>query len=145
MEMSAEKSKVVRISREPSPVEVVLDQKQLENVDYFNYLGSMMMNDEWLTWEFKSRITMKSSIWQEEDSFHQKTGLKFKEETSEVLRLKLCIVWYWKLDTSESRSEILVNFWNVLLEKDGTVQLDQSWEMRKYYIESMRRAVSCIQ
>ena len=44
--MSAEKSKVVRISREPSPVEVVLDQKQLENVDYFNYLGSMMMNDE---------------------------------------------------------------------------------------------------
>ena len=94
MEMSAEKSKVVRISREPSPVEVVLDQKQLENVDYFNYLGSMMMNDEWLTWEFKSRITMKSSIWQEEDSFHQKTGLKFKEETSEVLRLKLCIVWY---------------------------------------------------
>jgi hypothetical protein len=29
----------------------------------------------------------KGSTQQEEDSFHQQTGLKFKEETSEVLHL----------------------------------------------------------
>jgi hypothetical protein len=34
----------------------------------------------------------KSSI-QQEDSFHQKTGLKFKEETSKVLRLEHSFVW----------------------------------------------------
>jgi hypothetical protein len=34
-----------------------------------------------------------SSIQQEEDSFHQQTGLIFKEETSEVLNLGHSIVW----------------------------------------------------
>jgi hypothetical protein len=45
LEMNVEKPKAVRISREPSSVGIVIDQKQLENVEYFNYLGSMMMND----------------------------------------------------------------------------------------------------
>jgi hypothetical protein len=35
----------------------------------------------------------KSSIQQEEDSFHQQTGLKFKEETSKVLHLEHSFVW----------------------------------------------------
>jgi hypothetical protein len=34
METNAEKSKVMRISREPSRVQIMLDQKQLENVEY---------------------------------------------------------------------------------------------------------------
>ena len=32
MEMNVEKTKVVRISRQPSPVTIMIDQKQLENV-----------------------------------------------------------------------------------------------------------------
>jgi hypothetical protein len=32
MEMNAEKTKVVRISRQPSPVKIMIEQKQLENV-----------------------------------------------------------------------------------------------------------------
>jgi hypothetical protein len=35
----------------------------------------------------------QSSIQKEEDSFHQQTGLKFKEETTELLHLELIIVW----------------------------------------------------
>jgi hypothetical protein len=35
----------------------------------------------------------KSSIQQEEDYFHQQTGLKFKEETSKVLHLEHSFVW----------------------------------------------------
>jgi hypothetical protein len=34
-----------------------------------------------------------NSIQQEEESFHQQTGLKFKEETSKVLHLEHCFVW----------------------------------------------------
>ena len=32
MEMNVEKTKVIRISRQPSPVTIMIDQKQLENV-----------------------------------------------------------------------------------------------------------------
>jgi hypothetical protein len=40
MEMNVEKTKVMRISRQPSPMKIMIDQKQLENVEYFSYLGS---------------------------------------------------------------------------------------------------------
>jgi hypothetical protein len=36
MEMNVEKTKVMRISRQPSPVTITIDQKQLENVKCFN-------------------------------------------------------------------------------------------------------------
>ena len=39
MAMNVEKTKVMRISRQPSPVTILVDQKQLENVEYFKYLG----------------------------------------------------------------------------------------------------------
>jgi hypothetical protein len=35
----------MRISRQPSQVEIRIDQKQLENVEYFMYLGSMITSD----------------------------------------------------------------------------------------------------
>jgi len=39
MEMNVEKPKVMRMSGQPSPVQIMIDQKQLENVGYFNYKG----------------------------------------------------------------------------------------------------------
>jgi len=42
MEMSVEKkTEVMRISRQPFPVKIMIDQKQLENVESFKYLGSI--------------------------------------------------------------------------------------------------------
>ena len=38
METNVEKTKVMRISRQPSPLLIMLDQQQLENVKYFNYM-----------------------------------------------------------------------------------------------------------
>jgi len=39
LEMNVEKTKVMRISRQPSsPLLIMLDQQQLENVKYFNYM-----------------------------------------------------------------------------------------------------------
>jgi hypothetical protein len=45
MEMNVEKAKVMRISRQPSPVTNTIDQKQLENAKCFKYLGSMLTVD----------------------------------------------------------------------------------------------------
>ena len=45
MEMNVEKTKVMRISWQPSPVQIMTDQKQLDNTEYFSYLGSMVTND----------------------------------------------------------------------------------------------------
>ena len=58
MEMNVEKTKIMRISRQPSPVTIMIDQKQLENVECFKYLGSMLKNDGRRMCEIKSRVDM---------------------------------------------------------------------------------------
>ena len=45
MEMNVDKTNVMRISRTPFPVKIMIDQKQLENVESFKYLGSILTND----------------------------------------------------------------------------------------------------
>jgi hypothetical protein len=37
---NVEKTKVKRISSQPSPLQSMIGQKQVENVEYFSYLGS---------------------------------------------------------------------------------------------------------
>jgi hypothetical protein len=95
MEMNVEKTKVMRISRLPSPIKIMIDQKQLENMECFNYLGSMITNDARCTREIKSRIAMAKAALnkKKKNLFQQQTGLKFKEETGKVLYLEHCFVW----------------------------------------------------
>jgi hypothetical protein len=62
MEMNVEKTKVMRISRQPSPVTIMIDQKQLENVKCFKYLGSILTDDGRCTCEIKSRIVMAKTV-----------------------------------------------------------------------------------
>jgi len=42
MEMDVEESKVMGISRQSSSMQVMIDYKQLKNVEYFNYLCNMI-------------------------------------------------------------------------------------------------------
>jgi hypothetical protein len=58
MKMNVDKTKVMRISRQPSPIKIMIGQKQLENMEYFNYLGNMITSDARCTREIKSRIAM---------------------------------------------------------------------------------------
>ena len=58
MEMNVEKTKGLRTSRQPSLVHIMTDQTQPENVEYFNYLGSMITKPARCTHEIKSRIAM---------------------------------------------------------------------------------------
>ena len=94
MEMNVEKTKVMRISRQPTPVTITVDQKQLENVKYFKYMDSMLTDDGRCTCEIKSRIAMaKAAFNKKKNLFTSKLRLNFEEETSEVLRLEHGSVW----------------------------------------------------
>jgi hypothetical protein len=75
MEMNVEKTKVMRISRQPSPMKITIDQKQLENVEYFNYLGSMITNDARCTREIKPRIVMAKAAFNKKTLFTSKLDL----------------------------------------------------------------------
>jgi len=63
MEMNVDKTKVTRISRQPFPVKFVIDQKLLENVESFKYLGSILTNDARYTCEIKPRIAMAKAAY----------------------------------------------------------------------------------
>jgi hypothetical protein len=87
------KTKVMRISRQPYPVQIMIVKQQPENVEYFNYLGSMITNDVRCTCEIKSRIVMAKAAFTKKKTFHQQTGLTFKEETSKVPHFEHSFVW----------------------------------------------------
>ena len=100
MEMNVENTKLMRISRQPSPVKIKIDQKQLENLESFKYLGSMLRNDGRCTCEIKCRIVMAK------DAFNKMRAL-FTGTLDLELRKKpvQCYISYSNLDASCSRLE----------------------------------------
>jgi len=48
----------MRISRQPFPVKIMIDQKLLDNVESLKYLSSILTNDGRCTCEIKCRIAM---------------------------------------------------------------------------------------
>ena len=78
----------MRISRQPSPLTIIIDQKQLENVEYFKYLGSMLTNDGRCNCEIKCRIAMAKV------AFNKKISL-FTSMLELKMRKKLvkCYIW----------------------------------------------------
>jgi len=83
MEMNVEKTKVMIISRQPSRVTIMIDQKPLENVECFKYLGSMLTNDGRCTCEIKSRIAIAKA------AFNKKKKNPFTSTLDLNLRKKL--------------------------------------------------------
>jgi hypothetical protein len=61
MEMNVEKTKIMRISRQSFSVKIMIDQKQLETVESFKYLGSIFTDDGRCTCEIKCRIAMAAA------------------------------------------------------------------------------------
>jgi hypothetical protein len=69
----------------------MIDQKQLQNVEYFNYLGSMMIKDARCTREIKSTIAMaKTAFYKKKNLFTSKLDLN--------LRKKLAKCYIWSID-----------------------------------------------
>jgi hypothetical protein len=73
----------MRISRHPSAVTIMIDQKQLENVECFKYLGSILTNDGRCTCEIKSRIAMaKAAFNKKKTLFTSKLDLNLRKKPS---------------------------------------------------------------
>ena len=78
MEMNVEKTKVMRISRQPFLVTIMVDQKQLVNVECFKYLGTMLTNDGRCTCEIKSRIAMAKAAFNKKTLFTSTMNLNLR-------------------------------------------------------------------
>jgi hypothetical protein len=53
-----EKNKLMGISRQQSPLQILTDQKEPENVEYTKYLGSIITKDATCTRKIKSSKAM---------------------------------------------------------------------------------------
>jgi len=81
VQVNMEKTKVVRISRQPSPLQIMINQRQPENVKYSIYLGNMITDDARCTCEIQSGIDMARAAFNKmETLFVRKLNLKLKEE-----------------------------------------------------------------
>jgi hypothetical protein len=71
----------MRISRQPSPVTIMVDQNQLENVECFKYLGSIVRNYGRCTCEIKSMIAMaKVAFNKKKNNFTSKMDLNLRKK-----------------------------------------------------------------
>jgi len=77
----------------------MIDQKQLENVESFKYLGNILTNDGRCTCEIKCRITMTKA------AFNKKMAI-FTNTLDLELRKKLvkCYIWSIALYGVETRT-----------------------------------------
>jgi hypothetical protein len=104
MEMNLESTKVMRISRNPSPVQIMIAQQQLENVEYFNYLGSVITNAARYTREIKSRIVMaKAAFNKKKTLFTSKLDLNLRKNLVKCYTWSIALygaeTWtLWKVD-----------------------------------------------
>jgi hypothetical protein len=87
MEINVETTKVMRISRQPSPTQIMRGQKRLKNVEYLNYLGSLITSDARCAREIESRTAMAKSAFNK-----NKTFFTSKEVTNEMLHLEHTVV-----------------------------------------------------
>jgi hypothetical protein len=78
----------MRISRQLYPIQIMTHQKPSENVEYFNYLGSMITNDARCTRGLTSRIAMAKAAVNKKKAF-------FTSTLDLDLRKKLvkCCIW----------------------------------------------------
>jgi hypothetical protein len=75
----------------------MIDQKQVENVEYFNYLGSMITSDARCTCEIKSRIAIaKTAVNKKKHFFTSKLELNLRK------KLVKCYIWNIALYDAET-------------------------------------------
>ena len=78
----------MRISRQIALLQIVIDNKQLENVEYFNYLVSLITNNARCRLEIKFRIPMaKAAFNKKKASFPSKLDLYLRK------KLVNCYIW----------------------------------------------------
>jgi len=57
----------------------MIESKQPENVEHFNYLCGIIINGARCTREIKSRVVMPKAAFNKNKTLHQQIGRKFEE------------------------------------------------------------------
>jgi hypothetical protein len=114
IEKNVEKTKVMRISRQPFLVKIMIDQKQLENVESFKYSGCILTNDGRCMCEIKSRIAMaKAAVNKKRALFNSTLYLKLRK------KLVKCYIWNialygaetWTLQAVDQKHLVSFEMW----------------------------------
>jgi hypothetical protein len=86
---------IMRISRQPFPVIFRIDKKQLDIVESFKYLGSMLTNDGRCNCEIKSRIAL----------FTSKMDLELRKKLAQcyIRSVALCGAETWTLQAVDQK------------------------------------------
>jgi hypothetical protein len=105
MEMDVEKNKIIKTSNELLSLQIMIGEEQ-ENMENFNYLGSMITNDTRCTCEMKYRIAMKKAAFNIIRRFTSKLDRNLRKNLVKCCIWSTAIFRCWNADTLESRSEI---------------------------------------
>jgi len=81
------RTKAMRISRQPSAGQIMVVQKQLENVKSVSCLGSTITNDARCKYKNKTMILMESAAFKKKKTCHQQFDLNLTK------KLVACSIW----------------------------------------------------
>jgi hypothetical protein len=124
-----EKRKVMRISRQPFPVKLMIDQKQLENVESFKYLHSILTTDGRCTCEIKSRIVMTKA------ALNKKRTLSTSKIDLELWKkLVKCYILCWRRMEKISWTEHVRNEEVLLTVKEQRIMLHEISKQKANWI-----------
>jgi hypothetical protein len=103
MEINVEKTETMRISRQPTPLQIKIDKKPMANVEDFYYSGSMITNDAKCTREIKARIAMVKAAFNKKTLFTSKLDLELRKKLVKCYTWSIALygaeTWtLWKLD-----------------------------------------------
>ena len=119
MEINIDKSQVMRLSRSNESLQIKANDKELEEVDRFKYLGSVLTRDGYCTREIKMIIAIAN------EAFNRKMSLLTSKLNIELKKkLVRCYVWsivLWlrDMDTKKIGTEVFGELRNVVLEENG--------------------------
>jgi hypothetical protein len=68
----------MRISRKATPLQIKIDKKPVEDVEDFNYFGSIITNDARCTRDIKARIAMTKAAFNKKTLFISKLDLELR-------------------------------------------------------------------
>jgi hypothetical protein len=91
----------MRISRQPSTVQIEIDEKHQALMEYFTYLASIVINDARCTFEIKSGIVMAKA------AFNTKNALFTTSKLDLILRTELVKYYIWSITLYGAETRIL--------------------------------------
>jgi hypothetical protein len=100
IEMNVEKLKLMRISTQPSTVHILIDQKQMDNVEYLNFLQSLVTDDVICIHAIQFMISMAEAAFYKkktDSSADSSSNLRKKLVKCYILSIALCGAETWTL------------------------------------------------